>query len=73
MGLLDVEVEIDFTEPRPGDVRHSLADISKARELLGYEPVVSTEEGLRRAVAWYVSEAGVQDRGSTEPTVIIRT
>jgi len=39
--------------PRAGDVRHSLADISKAQRRLGYEPVVSFREGLERVVAWY--------------------
>ena len=39
-------------DSRPGDVKHSLADISKARERLGYEPSVSFEEGLERTVAW---------------------
>ncbi len=38
---------------RPGDVRHSQADISLARQYLGYEPTVSFEEGLRRTVQWY--------------------
>jgi UDP-glucose 4-epimerase len=36
--------------PRPGDVRHSLADLARARELLGWRPLVSLEEGLRRTV-----------------------
>ncbi len=40
---------------RAGDVRHSLADIRLARRLLGYRPVVSFEEGLRRTVEWYRS------------------
>ena len=39
--------------PRPGDIRHSHADISKARELLGYKPRVSFEEGLRKTVDWF--------------------
>ena len=39
--------------PRAGDVRHSLADISKAQRLLGYEPVVSFREGLEQVVEWY--------------------
>ncbi len=38
---------------RPGDIKHSRADIAKARALLGYEPAVSFDEGLRRTVAWY--------------------
>jgi UDP-glucose 4-epimerase len=37
-----------FTDPRPGDVRHTSADLSAARRALGYEPKVSVEEGLRR-------------------------
>jgi UDP-N-acetylglucosamine 4-epimerase len=38
---------------RKGDVKHSLADISKARLLLGYKPVISVEEGLRVTFQWY--------------------
>lgn len=40
-------------EERPGDVRHSLADISLAQRLLGYEPAVFIEDGLARAADWY--------------------
>ena len=42
-----------FVEGRAGDVRDSQADISKAKRLLGYEPVVPFEEGLARTIAWY--------------------
>ena len=42
---------------RAGDVRHSVADISKARRLLGYEPSVDLEEGLRRTVDWYRTQS----------------
>ncbi len=45
------EIESVNTDPRPGDVRHSLADISKAREVLGYAPAIDFEEGLRRTYA----------------------
>jgi len=38
---------------RPGDIRHSLADVRRARKLLGYTPRVDFEAGLRRTVAWY--------------------
>ena len=38
---------------RKGDVRHSLADVSKAKDLLGYQPTVSIKEGLRIAFEWY--------------------
>src|SRR5918911_1113590 len=47
------EVEAEYREPRVGDVRHSLADISRARELLGYEPEVGLEEGLRKTIEWW--------------------
>jgi len=42
-------------EHLPGDVRHSHADIGLAREILGYEPKVSFEEGLKRTIEWYRS------------------
>ena len=40
-------------DPRPGDIRHSHADVSKAAELLGYEPEVGFEEGLERTLEYY--------------------
>ncbi len=40
---------------RAGDVRHSLADVSKARRLLGYEPAVRVRDGLARCAAWYLA------------------
>jgi UDP-glucose 4-epimerase len=42
---------------RGGDIKHSLADITLAQKHLGYKPLVSFEEGLRRTVEWYRSEA----------------
>jgi nucleoside-diphosphate-sugar epimerase len=42
-----------YEPPREGDIRDSQADISKARELLGYEPTVLFEEGLERTLIWY--------------------
>ena len=50
--ILGTSVEPRFGEARAGDVKHSLADISKAQRLLGYSPTVSFEEGLERTVAW---------------------
>jgi UDP-N-acetylglucosamine/UDP-N-acetyl-alpha-D-glucosaminouronate 4-epimerase len=41
-----------FAEPRPGDIRHSGADLTAARRDLGYQPRVSLREGLERAVEW---------------------
>lgn len=51
--LLEIDVEPIFEPPRIGDVRESLADITQARTLLGYEPKVGFEEGLRRSIAYY--------------------
>ena len=43
---------------RPGDIRHSLADVEKARRLLGYAPTHRVREGLREAMGWYVEHLG---------------
>lgn len=43
-----------YTDFRPGDIRHSLADISKARRLWGYEPEYSVRSGLDKAAQWYL-------------------
>jgi len=47
------QLETKYEPPRDGDIRDSQADISEAREFLGYEPQVSFEEGLRRTFEWY--------------------
>jgi nucleoside-diphosphate-sugar epimerase len=47
------DVEAEYREPRVGDVRHSLADIERARAWLGYEPQVGLEEGLRHTLEWW--------------------
>ncbi len=57
--LTGADVEPVYGEPRAGDVKHSQADIGKARRLLGYEPVVTFEEGLRRTLEWYRSSERV--------------
>ena len=51
--ITGVDVEPIFAAPRAGDVRDSLADISKARRVLGYEPIVPFEAGLATTIAWY--------------------
>ncbi len=51
--VLGTNFEPVHDAPRPGDVKHSLADISAARALLGYEPEVAFEEGLRQTIDWY--------------------
>jgi len=48
-------VEPTYSESRKGDVRDSQADIQKAKALLGYEPIVSFEEGISRTIEWYRS------------------
>ena len=51
--LIGTDVEPIYGPPRTGDVLHAHADIARARQLLGYEPKVSFEEGLRKTVQWY--------------------
>ena len=51
--LTGKSIEAIHEDPRPGDVRHSLADISRAREQLGYEPRIGFAEGLRSTFDWY--------------------
>ena len=53
--LVGGALEPVYAESRKGDVRDSQADIRKAKALLGYEPVVSFEDGLARTIAWYRS------------------
>jgi UDP-glucose 4-epimerase len=53
--IMQVTPHVRYTEAQAGDVKHSLADISKARRLLGYEPQVSFREGLSRTVAYFQS------------------
>ncbi len=50
---LGVETEPIFGPERAGDIRHSNADISKAKEKLGYDPEWSFERGIREAIEWY--------------------
>jgi len=47
------DAEAEYREPRVGDVHHSHADITLAREFLGYEPRVGLEEGLRKTIEWW--------------------
>jgi len=46
-------VEVDYQPARSGDVRHSLADTQRARELLGFEPRIRLREGLQRTIDWW--------------------
>jgi nucleoside-diphosphate-sugar epimerase len=49
-GITGVETEVDFAPERSGDVRHSRADISRAKALLGYEPATDLQQGLKTLV-----------------------
>ena len=51
--VLGTELAPRHDDPRPGDIRHSGADISNARERLGFEPAVDFEAGLRRTIGYY--------------------
>ncbi len=52
-GLLGERVEAEYADDRAGDVKHSQADISRAREVIGYDPQVTFAEGLRLTVEWF--------------------
>jgi len=51
--IIGYKSEPQYAQPRAGDVKHSLAEISRAREAMGYQPTVNFEDGLRRTVEWY--------------------
>jgi nucleoside-diphosphate-sugar epimerase len=61
--IIGSAVEAEHAEPRPGDIRHSLAGIARAREALGYEPAIDLREGLTRTVEDLQKGAG-RDAGS---------
>jgi len=52
-GMTPYRGQPKYGPERPGDIKHSLADISQAQAALGYKPKLDFEEGLRRTVAWY--------------------
>ena len=54
-GIINSHADPIYTSPRPGDIRHSLADISKADRLLNYKPTYAMEEGLQKTADWFES------------------
>jgi dTDP-L-rhamnose 4-epimerase len=58
-GTASIEVSGQY---RQGDIRHNFADLTKVRAVLGFEPSVTVEEGLRRFVTWVISELVQVDR-----------
>ncbi len=51
--LLGKNIKPLYTDPRPGDVKHSLADITLAQKTIGYKPTVHFKQGLQKAINWY--------------------
>ncbi|MFB0527096.1 MAG: SDR family oxidoreductase [bacterium] len=51
--ILQTRIEPTYQSPRKGDLRHSLADISRARETLHYSPQIGFDEGLEKTVLWF--------------------
>lgn len=54
--LMGKDAKPHFREERPGDIPHSLADISRAKEILGYQPTVKFREGLERTIGYFRRE-----------------
>jgi len=52
------EIRPVYAPPRPGDIKHSLADVKRAKEVIGYEPFVDFEEGITKAINWYKENLG---------------
>ena len=59
--LLNINIDPVFGPDRPGDIKHSNADISKAKEMFNYNPSVSFEEGLEKTISWYVEALSIKN------------
>ena len=62
-GLIGSSIKPVYQDARAGDVKDSQADISKAKALIGYEPTIGLEEGLRRTLEWCREEATAAAKG----------
>lgn len=51
--ILNTNIESEYDKPRPGDIKHSFADITKAKERLKFEPLVDFRGGLEKTIRWY--------------------
>ena len=51
--ILGKNIQPLYTDPRPGDIKHSFADITRIQQTLGYRPFVLFEDGLRMTIDWY--------------------
>jgi len=56
--LLGTDIQAEYTDPRAGDVKDSLADITRAKQTIGYEPEIFFDEGLTMAIDWYKANLG---------------
>ena len=52
-------LKLEYTDPRPGDIKHSFADLTKSKTILGFEPKFKQEEGLREYFKWYVKKHNI--------------
>ena len=52
-GIIGSSSEINYAEAQRGDAEHTLANVGLAKEIIGYEPSVGIEEGLKRFVEWF--------------------
>jgi UDP-glucose 4-epimerase len=59
MNITGSKVDVIYSETRPGDVKHSMASIKKASEVLGYFPKTGIEEGLRLTIEWFALKNGL--------------
>jgi UDP-glucose 4-epimerase len=48
-------VKPNYVAPRPGDIKHSWADVTLSQKVIGFRPIVAFRDGLRRAIAWYTN------------------
>ncbi len=53
LDVMNIDVPIEYADPRPGDVRRHLGGVSLAKELIDFEATVSLEEGLKETISWY--------------------
>lgn len=60
------DATLQHEAPRPGDIRHSLASIDRARSQLGYQPRFDVATGMDHTVRWYAQQAGLSDEGGQD-------
>jgi len=53
--ILETDIKPNYEKSRSGEVKHSLADVSKARSLLNFKPEINFEQGLNKPVDWFTS------------------